>query len=384
MLALLRQERKRLFTLIALLAILCFGGTPYVLAVEISVTGNGSGSTNEVTTQVVTETTIVQSNNGNVSNDVNTSADTGSNTASENTGGTTAIETGDASQNVSVETAVNTSSVETPCCASSTDITVSGNGADSQNTVDLIKTQETTITIDQNAKIKNKVSGSANTGGNTANDNNGSVSIKTGDIHVSGGIENGPINVHNVSASAPSEDLSVKVSGNGSGSQNNVSLNVFDPTNVFITSNADIDNFAHWDLNTGKNEANGNNGDVSIETGDIIFDFLIKNGPINIGGVDIECCHLLPPPPDGGGDHPEGGGGPDGGQTPDGGQPSGSSSSSSSSSGSSDGGAGGPGVIGLSNTSSPAAQALFFFAGLVMMGYGASLIGKEAKDRLSK
>ena len=376
MLALLKANRKRILALLGLLAILSFGGTPYVRALEIEVSGNGSGSTNEVTTQVTTETVVQQTNEANVTNNVNTDANTGGNTASENTGGSTAIETGDVAQNVSIETAANASSVETPCCASETEITISGNGENSQNSVDLTQTQGTDITINQDADIFNKVEGSANTGENTANGNNGNVSIQTGDIHVSGGIENGPINVHNVSASVPGQELSLKISGNGAGSSNNLTLSIFDPTNVFINSNADIDNFVHWDLNTGGNVANGNNGDVSIVTGDIFFDFLIKNGPINVGEVDIDCCHLLPPPPDDPG-HPGGGGGPDNEQNPDtGNQPSPSGSSPSVSSSSDPGG---PGVIGLSNTASPAAKALFFFAGLVMMAYGAKIIEKESK-----
>lgn len=381
MLALLKANRKRILALLGLLAILSFGGTPYVRALEIEVTGNGSGSTNEVTAQATTQTTVQQTNEANVTNDVNTDANTGGNTASGNTGGSTAITTGDAAQNVSIETAANASSVETPCCASETEISISGNGEGSQNSVDLTQVQGTNISINQEADVFNKVEGSANTGENTANDNNGNVSIQTGDIHVSGGIENGPINVHSVSASAPGQELSLKIFGNGVGSSNNLTLSIFDPTNVFINSNADIDNFVHWNLNTGGNVANGNNGDVSIVTGDIFFDFLIKNGPINVGEVDIDCCRLLPPPPDDPG-HPGGGGGPDDEQEPDTENPT--SSSGSSSSGSSSSSDDGPGVIGLSNTSSPAAKAMFFFVGLAMMAYGARLIGKEAKDRLSK
>ena len=372
MLALLKKERKGLIATLALLATLSFGGTPYVRALEIEVSGNGSGSTNEVATQVSTQTVVQQTNEADVTNAVTTDANTGGNTASENTGGSTSIETGDVAQNVSIETAANTSSVETPCCASETDISISGNGEGSQNSVDLTKTQETNITINQDADVLNKVNGNANTGNNTANDNNGNVSIQTGDIHVSGGIENGPINVHHVSASAPGEDLSVKIFGNGTGSQNRISLNIFDPVIVFINSNADIDNFVHWDLNTGQNEANGNNGDVSIVTGDIIFDFFIKNGPINVGEVDIDCCHLLPPPPDDPGN-------PGGGVTPPNDVPSVPNPTSGSSSSSAGSSSGGSWVVGLSDTSSPAAQALLFWAGLVMILYGVKLVGKEAK-----
>lgn len=387
MFSLLRKNRKNIITALSLLLMLSIGGTPYVRALEITVTGNGNESVNEVAVQTTTTTTVQQTNEADISNNVVTDANTGGNTASGNTGGNTSIDTGDVAQNVTVETAVNASSIETPCCnGGDTKIEVTGNGSGSQNSVDLTKSQETNITISQDADVKNSVNGTANSGKNTANNNNGNVSIETGEIHVSGGIQNGPINVHDVFAPAPGDGLSVKISGNGAGSGNNISLNIFDPTSVFITSNADIDNFVNWDLNTGENVADGNNGDVTIRTGDIFFDFFIKNGPINIGGVEIPCCRLplippLPPTPPTPPTPPLPPG--DGGIPPDGGKPSdgqpGPTGTITPAAASTEAGGG---VIGLSNTSSPAAQALFFFVGLMMIAYGVKLVGKEAKEAI--
>ena len=61
-------------------------------------------------------------------------------------------------------------------------------------------------------------------------------------------------------------------------------------TNINVNNSANIVNNSRWDLNTGKNEANGNVGDVSITTGDIVFNSTIENSKINVGLVDIECC----------------------------------------------------------------------------------------------
>lgn len=381
---LLKKNRRQLLALLSLLLILSFGGTPYVRALEISVTGNGSESVNEVAVQTSTITSVQQSNEANVSNNVATDANTGGNTASGNTGGSTAIDTGNITENVSVETAANASSVETPCCAQESSAEISGNGADSQNSINVSQTSQTNVTLEQTANVTNKVEGKANTGENTANDNNGNVSIATGDIRVSGGIENGPINVYNVSAPAGGDGFSIKISDNGAGSQNNISLNIFDPTNVFINSYADIENFVNWDLNTGGNVANGNNGDVTIRTGDIFFDFFIKNGPINVGGVWIPCClppvpPPPPPPPPGNGGGPGDGGFPptDGGKPSDG-QPSPTGAISEAAASTE---AGGPWVVGLSDTSSPQARALLFLVGLAMIAYGVKIVGKEAKER---
>ena len=380
MLPLLKKNRKRILALVGLLTILAFGGIPYVRALEIAVTGNGSESVNEVAVETTTTTTVQQSNEANVINNVATEANTGGNTASGNTGGDVAIDTGNITENVTLETTANASVIEIPCCnGEEAGVVISGNGADSENSVDLAISQKTTVVIDQKASVKNVVNGSANTGENTANENNGNVNIETGDIHVAGGIENGPINFYNVSVPNGGSGFLVKISGNGAGSTNNITLSIFDPTNVFINSYADLDNFVSWDLNTGGNTANGNNGDVRIKTGDIFFDFFIKNGPINFGGVEIPCCHLppVPPiPPDGDGGPEDGGNGrPPGGDSskPSDPGPSGSTSPSAAST------EGGPWVVGLSDTSSPAAQALIFFVGLVMIAYGVRIVGKEAK-----
>ena len=99
---------------------------------------------------------------------------------------------------------------------------------------------------------------------------------------------------------------------------------------VDIENRANIENKSEWDLNTGNNEANGNNGDVSIETGDILFASTIDNSGINEGIVDVDCCE------------DEGGPGPD--PTPPNPPDSNNNSNNGSSSGSSSssGGSGGP------------------------------------------
>ena len=105
-----------------------------------------------------------------------------------------------------------------------TTITITGNGADSENEVEeLSLTQTTTVIQDNYADIDNNIHVDATTGGNTAEKNTGGdVSIETGDAEV--GVE-----VTNVANSNSADvaccglgDVDVKISGNGYDSENEV------------------------------------------------------------------------------------------------------------------------------------------------------------------
>jgi hypothetical protein len=383
---LFRQKQTRLYEKVALMVLgvlLVFGQGPTIsYAIEIVITDNGSGSSNEVSTQVETTTTVEQTNESNISNEVVTEANTGGNEASGNTGGDVNLTTGDVNQNLSVENSVNRSVVETECCGQDATVTISGNGAGSENSGLLALNSNTGIYIEQRTDIKNKIEGVANTGENSANSNtNGNISIGTGNIYAKGGIENGPINIHSVRVPSGGGDYSLKIVENASSSINEIAAWFDNDNYVFVNNEADIDNFVNWDLNTGRNYANGNTGgDVNIETGDIFFDFFIKNGPINIGAVEIPCCDIFDPdnPPDDNDNPPPGGGPSDPGSSNNPGSSQGTLLSSAAATE-----AGGPGLVGLSDTGSDLAQAIFFWAGILMIVYGSRLIGREASGKIS-
>lgn len=389
---------KTLFEKIALMSLgllLVFGQGPTMAkALEIVVTDNGSGSESEIQVSQETQTTVNQTNEANVANDIDVSANTGENEASENTGGDVAINTGDVSENISVDNSVNSSVVETECCPQDVTATISGNGADSDNDIDLDVDNETNISINQIAYITNNIQGTANTGGNTADDNTGGdVSINTGSIYVAGGIQNGPINSANVSGGSGGGDISAKIWGNGSNSENEIEASFDFDSDIFLNFESSIDNFLNWELNTGENEASGNNGNVKILTGDIFFDFFIKNGPINIGIIDWGCCDIFDPgePPgdeDPNGEEPPDDTGDENGEDEDNGEDNGEDED-----GDEEGEllaeaaaieAGGPGIIGLSDTSSDSAQILFFYLGLAMIVSGARILAVATNDSKKK
>ena len=118
-----------------------------------------------------------------------------------------------------------------------------------------------------------------------------------------------------------------------------------------------------------ENQANDNNGDVSINTGDIVFDLNIKNGPINFGSVVIKgCCDIYDPGDGGDGGGNNGGGDENGGGN--GSNPGGSGGSSSSSSSSGSAAAAIGQVLGLSATSGEFRDRMTLMMGFAMLTVG--------------
>ncbi len=344
-----RLAIKKIVTSMFVFLILLINISPFITAVlaqEISISGNGSGSTSEAVVSITNTTTITQTNNADITNNVNPTANTGDNTASGNVSGDVAIVTGDIETNLQIENSVNNSVVNNTCCeADDSSILISGNGVDSENSVTFNLNNSNNVNVTQNANVTNNVTGVANTGNNTANNNTGSnVTIDTGDIKVLGGINN-QANNYFVKSGVASGGFLASILNNGTDSNNTINANLGGANTVVANNYYLAYNFADWDLNTGGNTANGNTGgNVFIRTGNIFFDFLITNAA-NIGGVDVGCCGSDVDDPDDPSD-PDDPNNPNnppvgGGSNNNGGSSAGSSTSSN-----------GPQILGLSATSS--------------------------------
>lgn len=353
-----RLAIKKILTSFLVLLLLVSSIRPFVQTVfaeEIIISGNGSGSTSEAVVNVTNTTSVTQTNNAQITNEVNPTANTGENTASNNTGGSTAIVTGDTTTNVEVTNLINNSVVETPCCETNdTTISISGNGADSDSSVTFNLNNSNNINVTQTANIVNNVTGSANTGNNSANNNIGSnVTIDTGNIKVTGGIKN-QANNYFVKSAVGNGGFLASISNNGKDTENKINANLGETSNININNNYIAYNFVDWDLNTGGNSANGNlRGNVFIKTGNIFFDFLIANAA-NIGGVDVDCCGADDPNDPDDRDDPDDPDDPSDPNNPPvngGGNNNGGPSSNSSVGGSSTASTG-PQILGLSATSS--------------------------------
>ena len=236
----------------------------------------------------------------------------------------------------------------------------------------------TSLTV--TAIIRNNILGYSNTGGNSANNNSGSVSIETGNIDSKSKIINDPINQYYLKAGVIKPNFSALVSENGAGSENYVSLNILHNNSITINNFFSVDNNLDWQLVTGDNTANNNLGNVFIKTGNIMFDTVIRNAA-NIGGVNLTCCKAFrddqDPPDDE--EIPDDKEVPDDEReaTPTPKPTNGIGGSSVLNSASSDSGGVSPSVLGLSDTSSPAMSLIRLLVGTLTALLGFIIVSQK-------
>ena len=164
-----------------------------------------------------------------------------------------------------------------------TEVVISENGSNSDNTVNVAIDNSTTVDQDNYANITNDVNVSANTGKNDANDNTGGdVSITTGDATAGVGVSNtANSNTADVTGCCPG-DLDVTITGNGTYSDNDANVALKTTTTVDQDNTAYVKNSVDVDLDTGKNDANDNTGgDVSINTGNASADSIWVSNAVN-------------------------------------------------------------------------------------------------------
>lgn len=149
-------------------------------------------------------------------------------------------------------------------------VVVEGNGSHTDNTVTVGQTTTTQVNQTNTANVSNNVSATSNTGNNGADDNTGGdVSIDTGDAKALVEVQNQlNSNEASVACGGCNPDVEVKVSGNGTKSDNDVNLGLKNSTWVVQDNDADVENDVEVKANTGKNYADDNTGgDVEIDTG---------------------------------------------------------------------------------------------------------------------
>lgn len=286
--------KKRIVTGIATAAVLANAAVPAAFAgTTIEISGNGAGSDNWANVSQNSTTAVNQSNNANVNNTVNSNANTGNNDANYNTGGDVHIDTGNASTNTTVSNVLNSNAAEVDCCNNGdTNVNISGNGAWSNNGVQLGSNTTTAVNQTNNANVNNNVDADAKTGYNDANSNTG------GDVYIDTGKASAEVSVSTVanvnSARVSSHgngnpDASFMITGNGAGSDNYLTAYLSKSTGVGQSNNANIDNDVDADAKTGGNDANWNTGgDVHIDTGNASVDAEVDNS-VNFNFADVDC-----------------------------------------------------------------------------------------------
>lgn len=299
--------------------------------VNVANTSNGPNSTNTGAVDTTTNNNIDQLNDGTVVNNVDFLADSGNNQASMNTGGENNITTGDANVAANLLTFLNNNIAggvmygvvnifgdlvgdiilpdnvfdQFTCstCGGNTNIVNSGNGAGSDNNALVNDITNNNVFQANDANIQNNLYLEAETGGNTASQNNqGDVNVKTGNTSVDASI----LNIANMnligsnmwlviineagnwvgklfgapdgSQMAGSEGVEFAVDqngtinvlnkNNGAGSDNNGTVNNVTNNNLNQSNTANVVNNLNLVANSGNNDASKNNGDVNIKTGD--------------------------------------------------------------------------------------------------------------------
>jgi hypothetical protein len=153
------------------------------------------------------------------------------------------------------------------------DLTVTGNGAFSDNTVKVESNNATVVEQNNNANVTNNISSNANTGGNDASFNTGGdTRIVTGDAVTKTDVST-HVNLNKAvvdgCGACDGGDLGVKISGNGAYSDNYAKVDKENLVSVAQDNDANISNHVDANANTGKNDSSFNTGgDTVIVTGD--------------------------------------------------------------------------------------------------------------------
>jgi len=267
-------------------------GSAFANTVEIS--GNGASSDSSVQVNAQNQTSVVQNNTANVSNKVSASSNTGSNNANQNTNGDTLIKTGDAQTQVDIQNVLNSNKANVDCCSTKEglDVTISGNGAKSDNAVKVNKDSTVDLFQTNDANVNNKVDADATTGKNNANQNTGGATmISTGDaVTVTSVSTMANANQANVGGAAHvAGDTDIRIIGNGYDSDNHAYVNQDNATALVQNNVADVWNSVWADAKTGKNSADQNTGDETlIYTGDAVVDTSVDN-MVNFNWADVNC-----------------------------------------------------------------------------------------------
>lgn len=164
--------------------------SPAFAATDIHVSGNGSGSDNNVSVSQRHSSRVEQSNDADIRNDISISSSTGGNRASGNTGGGSSIETGDTSALVGISNMANMNQASLGDCGEcdgDTEIRASGNGSGSDSDIEIDMDSDKRFSQDSRSRFDNRIEMWSNSGGNRGDDNTGrhssndSVEISTGE-----------------------------------------------------------------------------------------------------------------------------------------------------------------------------------------------------------
>jgi len=268
---------------------------------NVTVSGNGTHSDNDVNLSNGGNTRLTQNNTANVRNNVDVDANSGNNNINDNTGGNIRVRTGDINTDVNLSTTANANSARIGGANGGNGGTVSalilGNGSYSDNDVNLDLGGDTTVKQNNRANVRNDVDVDADSGYNDINDNTGGdIALLTGDVDATVVVDNMVnFNAADVEDCSCVSDLTAKIAGNGTGSDNDIRYTNDGDTKVTQDNNAHLNNDLDVNGDSGYNDLNDNTGavdfasDPGVQTGNSDSNVDVSNtGGLNTyGNVDL-------------------------------------------------------------------------------------------------
>lgn len=273
----------------------------------VKVDGNGYKSINDVGLSQTNANVLAQTNAAEVTNEVDSKANSGKNDANYNTGGDVTIITGDAKAGAEVATHANTNvgmigGGLSGAHDGEVSLWITGNGAFSDNDIKLALVNANTIAQTNVANVLNDVDAYANSGKNDAKGNTGGdTAILTGKADAKVGVDNDVnFNWADVDCGCVT-DLSAKIAGNGKKSLNDINASLTSALLNAQTNAAALQNDVDADGKSGYNDANYNTGPVIddpvvVMTGDASSNTEVANSSnTNVYGGGV---FPLPPMPE--------------------------------------------------------------------------------------
>lgn len=246
-------------------------------------TGSNSANTTEVDVDEDIDFDI--DNSATANNDIDVDVETGDNDANNNTGDGE-VRGGDIRGTLEFETVLNGASQSFRLPSLGSFDVSSGNettGFSSANDTTVNVDQTVDVDIDNDADVDNDISGTFDTGNNSANNNTGDGSARSGSASVNARLHtdlnaNAGANLSlSGSGSSSMGDIEISNEETGANSSNNATVNLDRTVNVSQTNTANVDNDVDFTINTGGNTASANTGDGEVRSGDGNFDISVKN-----------------------------------------------------------------------------------------------------------
>ena len=142
---------------------------------KFEISGNGSRSDNQISSESNHSVDISQSNDTDINNDVNISNNTGNVSANDNTGGDVSVRTGEANTEVRINNMAGWNQLSladcTTCDNTDMQVKIHGNGSNSDNEIDIESSHEKSFKQENNSDFDNDVNVENHTGNVSADDN---------------------------------------------------------------------------------------------------------------------------------------------------------------------------------------------------------------------